>query len=136
MTQGVWLPVDPASEVALERLQEKGPLRLPPEYIDQLAASDGGEGDLGVQPGWIVLWPADEVLAHNAGYSVSEFLPGFFGFGSNGGGELLAFDIRGSEPYPIVMVPVIPMEVGEAVRIASSFGELRNQIGKLSKSDT
>jgi hypothetical protein len=68
-------------------------------------------------------------LRQNAGYKVSEFIPGFFGFGSNGGGELLAFDTRGSEPWPIVMIPFIPMDVNEARQIASSFDEFVFAIG-------
>ena len=105
-------------------------MRLPQSYFDQLAASNGGEGDLGVEPGWIAFWPAEEVLESNAAYSLAEFLPGFFGFGSNGGGELLAFDVRAQEPYPIVMVPFIPLEAREAVQIARSFEELREFIGR------
>ena len=58
-----------------------------------------------------------------------EFVPGFFGFGSNGGGELLAFDVRGSCPWPIVMIPFIPMEVDEAIKVAGSFDELIYLIG-------
>jgi hypothetical protein len=81
---------------------------LPASYFEQLAVSNGGEGDLGVQPGWISFWPAEKVVSWNARYRVPEFLPGFFGFAS-GGGELLAFDVRRQEPFPIVMVPFIPM---------------------------
>jgi len=55
---------------------------------------------------------------------------GFFGFGSNGGGELLAFDLRDGEPYPIVIVPLIPLDPNEAIQIARSFDELRELIGK------
>ena len=65
----------------------------------------------------------------NVRYNVSEFLPGFFGFASNGGGELLAFDIRGQQPYPIAMVPFIPMEAKEVIIIAKSFDHLRALIG-------
>lgn len=103
---------------------------LPSAYLAMLEESNGGEGDLGVDPGWITLWPAEDVLSNNASYCVAEALPGFLGFASNGGGELLAFDLRGGEPYPIVMIPFIPMEAAEAVQIASSFEELRQLLGK------
>jgi hypothetical protein len=95
-----------------------------------LAESNGGEGDLGVAPGWIAFWSAEDVLSHNAGYLVAETLPGFFGFGSSGGGELLAFDVRRGEPYAIVMVPFIPMQAKYAVQVAGSFEELRKHIGR------
>jgi hypothetical protein len=106
------------------------PAPLPAAYFAQLSVSNGGEGDLGVEPGWIALWRCEEVVPSNAGYSLPKFLPGFFGFGSNGGGELLAFDLRGEEPYPIVTVPFVPMDPKDAVRIARSFQELRDLIGR------
>lgn len=40
------------------------------------------------------------------------------------------FDVRAQEPYPIVMVPFIPLEAREAVQIAGSFHELRDFIGR------
>ena len=129
MNAGIWRPALPAGEAALTALREQAPAPLPAAYFTQLAVSNGCEGDLGVEPGWIAMWPCEEVMSSNAGYSVPEFLPGFFGFGSNGGGELLAFDLRGEEPYPIVMVPFIGMDPKEAVRIARSFDELRALIG-------
>jgi SMI1/KNR4 family protein SUKH-1 len=92
--------------------------------------SNGGEGDLGAEPGWIAFWPAEEVIALNDGYEVAQWLPGFFGIGSNGGGELIAFDTRGGEPYPVVMVPFDCMDVAEAVHIAASFESFRELIGK------
>jgi hypothetical protein len=102
---------------------------LPVAYLDQLAASNGREGDLGVEPGWIVIWPAEQVIHHNAHYSIQESLPGFFGFGSSGGGELLAFDMRGGEPCRVAIVPFIGMQVEDAIQIARSFEQLRAMIG-------
>lgn len=104
-------------------------MALPDSYFDQLAASNGGEGDLGAAPGWICFWPAEEVIPFNEGYKVAELLPGFFGFASNGGGELIAFDMRGCDPFPVVMVPFIPMDACEAVQIAPSFDDLRRLVG-------
>jgi hypothetical protein len=105
-------------------------VNLPATYFAQLAASNGGEGDLGVDPGWVAFWPAEDVAASNAEYSIAESLPGFFGFGSNGGGELLAFDLRGDEPYPVVMVPFVPMDPRDAVQVARSFDDFQALIGK------
>jgi hypothetical protein len=110
-------------------LRNKAPLKLPDSYLLQLEDSNGGEGDLAVNPGWIAFWPAEDVITWNAEYEVDKFLPGFFGFGSNGGGELFAFDLRRGDPYPIVMVPFIPIDPRQAVQIANSFDELREFIG-------
>ncbi len=65
---------------------------------------------------------------------MEEFLPGFFGFASSGGGELLAFDLRKGAPYHIVMLPFVPMDADEAIEIASSFETLREKIGYLQES--
>jgi hypothetical protein len=69
------------------------------------------------------------VLRHNREYGVDEYLEGFFGFGSNGAGELLAFDLRGPGPPPVVMVPFIGMAPTEAVLVGTSFEAFRDQIG-------
>lgn len=47
----------------------------------------------------------------------------------NGVGELLAFDARGSQPWPIVMVPFLPMETDEVVQIAGDIDEFTKAIG-------
>ena len=126
----IWQPEPPATEAALNALCAQAPVTLPIEYIAQLAESNGGEGELGVEPGWIVVWPVEEIVALNEGYQVAEMLPGFWGFGSSGGGELLAFDARNGAPYPVVMVPFIPMNAKHAVQIAASFMEFRQFIGR------
>jgi hypothetical protein len=129
MGSGIWRPAQPAAQEVLAALHDRAGIVLPGSYLAQLAASNGGEGELGVEPGWISFWPAQEVIGLNATYRVPEFLLGFFGFGSNGGGELLAFDVRSPEPFPVVMVPFVPMDPEDAVQIARSFDELRPLIG-------
>ena len=126
---GVWRPQPGASQVILRVLVESAPIPLPPAYLEQLASSNG-RGTLEVEPGWIAIWPAEEVLGLNVGYAVAASLPGFFGFGTNGGGELFAFDTRRPPPFPIVMVPFIPMNVREATHVAESFAQLRQMIGR------
>jgi hypothetical protein len=41
------------------------------------------------------------VLSSNRDYGVDELLPDFFGFGSDGGGELPAFDLRSRARYEV-----------------------------------
>jgi hypothetical protein len=96
-------------------------LALPPEYIEYLHITNGGVGDLGVEPGWFVLWRTEKVVEQNEGYEVRKNVPGFFGIGSNGGGELLAFDARSEQPWPVVMSPFIPMDEAEARQVAPDF---------------
>src|SRR5687768_3466863 len=82
-----WTPAKPATKAAMQQLVKSAGVELPADYLTSLHGSSGGEGSLGIEPGWITLWPAQEVIAANRDYRVSEFLPGFFGIGSSGGGE-------------------------------------------------
>jgi hypothetical protein len=132
MRDGIWQPAPPADPAALAELRDHAPIALPVSYIDQLAACNGGQGDLAIRPGFIRFWETEQVIGWNEDYNIPEFLPGFFGFGSDGGLELLAFDARDREPFPIVIVPFVPMEAAQAIQIASSFDELRPLIGKVS----
>ncbi len=133
---GIWRPAPPADEGAVQSLREHSRVDLPSAYLTQLAESNGGEGDLGAEPGWVVLWPAERVIEYNDMYDIADVLPGFYGFGDNGGGELLAFDTRTGSPYPVVAIPWIPMEPEFAVRIAPSFAQFRSLIGKVSAAAT
>jgi hypothetical protein len=60
----------------------------------------------------------------NLGYQVPEFAPGFLGFGSSGGGEMLAFDADGR----VVMIPFIPMSPELALPVADSWSEFVERI--------
>ena len=111
----------PAEEGEMQKLIERCGFELPESYLNWLGQSNGGEGDLSVAPGWYQLWPVEEVLELNQSYEVQENLPGFFGFGSNGGGELFAFDVRSPKQFKVFMIPFIVMNEKDAVEIASDF---------------
>ncbi len=125
-----WYPQAPASRTALGTLIATCGVTLPDEYVSFLAFSNGGAGELGVEPGWFSLWPAEEVVTLNQAYGIPEWLPGFFGFGSNGGGELLAFDTRNLPPWKVVMVPFIVLDEKEAVIVTNQFATFVNAIGR------
>jgi hypothetical protein len=118
-----------AAAGAVAALSAASGIKLPEEYLALLRLSNGGDGPLSVEPGWFQLWPVDEVLALNRSYRVHEYLPGLFGFGSNGGGELLALDTRRGPPWPVVMVPFIGMEEDTVVEIAEDFAEFLRTTG-------
>jgi hypothetical protein len=103
---------------------------VPETYLSFLAAEDGSEGDLGIAPGWVSLWPAASVAQHNAAHAVAMFLPGFVAFASNGGGELFAFDSRRS-PWRVCTVPFFPMDESSAVEIAPDFDSLARAFGRV-----
>lgn len=95
-------------------------MKLPEEYVRYCAGDGPKEGGLSVQPLWFQLWPAGQVEQLNREYRVAEFAPGFLGFGSNGSGELLAFDATGR----VFMIPLVGMSAEDARPVADSWSEL------------
>jgi hypothetical protein len=126
---GIWRPDPPAPLAALERLSREARITLPQTYLELLAISNGGEGDLAIEPGWVALWPVESVLELNQQYELASFVPGLFGIGSNGGGELIALDARHGVPFPVVCLPFIPLNFADALVVASSFDEFVPLIG-------
>lgn len=99
-------------------------MTLPVPYVGYFASDAPKEGALAVEPGWFQLWQLAEVEQLNRDYHVPEFAPGFLGFGSSGGGELLAFDADGR----VVMIPFIGMSPDEARPVADSWSEFIERI--------
>ena len=73
---------------------------------------------------WFQLWPADELDYWNEQYQVAKCAPGVVGFGSNGGGDMLAFDADGR----VVLVPFIGMEIENSQLVAPSWLEFERII--------
>ncbi len=99
-------------------------MKLPEEYVRYFAGNGPREGGLTAEPGWFQLWSPDEIEERNHGYQVGEFAPGFLGFGSNGGGEMLAFDSEGR----VVMIPFVGMCPEEAQPVAGSWSEFTEKM--------
>ena len=99
-------------------------MTLPDAYRQYMQNGRLIEGELSCDPGWFQLWPLEECEQLNQDYEVAEYLPGFTAFGSNGGGELLAFDPQSR----IVMVPFVPMEKEEAEVVAQNWAEFESQM--------
>jgi len=83
---------------------------------------------LDVDPYLCEIWQLENLTKYNADYEVQIYAPEFFGFGSNGGGEMLAVSPTGE----VVCLPFIGMEPAVATPIASSWdafeGMLRNAL--------
>jgi hypothetical protein len=99
-------------------------MTLPEEYVRYFTGDGPKEGSLTVDPGRFQLWPPGEIEHWNRAYQVAEFAPGFLGFGSSGGGELLAFDLE----ERVVMSPFIGMSREDALPIANSWSEFVERI--------
>src|SRR5476649_309973 len=76
------------------------------------------------EPGYVVLWPLEEIAKNNSDVEIEMYAPDFVAFGGNGGGELLVFDATGA----VFMLPMIGMEPDDAIRIAENFQELVNRL--------
>lgn len=102
-----WLSPDGASEEVLRELQTVAS-GLPSGYLDLLRLGNGGEVGLTVSPFNLCLDSAEDALDYwNSG---TYPMDGVFIFGGNGGGSALAFDMRGSTPYPVISFQLIGPE--------------------------
>jgi hypothetical protein len=99
---------------------------LPKEYIEFLLHANGGEGVIG-DNAYLVLWRVEDLPEINAGYQVQIYAPGFVMFGSDGGGEAFAFDMR-SQVKGIVMLPFVGMAVDEIQHVAHNFWHFLEQL--------
>jgi cell wall assembly regulator SMI1 len=111
----------PADLQAIASCEKSIGKRVPADYREFLAASNGGEGFIG--DNFLLLWRMDELVELNEAYAVAEALgDGVLLFGSNGGGEAYGFDCR-SGPWTVIQVPFVPMELELVERVAQSFAE-------------
>lgn len=108
----------PSSAAQISSAEAALGVALPADYRTFLEMSDGGEGFVGDH--YLVLWRAAELHPFNRDAEVSEYADGLVGFGSDGGGEMFAFDTR-FQPPPVVIVSFIGMSHEEAVVVADDF---------------
>ena len=99
-------------------------LQLPKDYLSYISAGGCDSGFTSGDPGYFQLWAPDEVDGLNRDYRAQEFAPGFVGFGSDGGGEMLAFDAAGA----VYMIPFIGGGSKDAKKIASNWSEVAARI--------
>lgn len=115
-----WLVAGGASQEVLRELQaEIGP--LPPSYLALLAIGNGGEVGLSVSP--LVLCVDSAQVALDYWRSGTYTMSGVFVFGGNGGGCLLAFDLRQAGEWPVVAFDPIDPE-GSIEAVAPDFDGL------------
>lgn len=129
-----WRGAEGASSEVLALLKSITPVDLPESYYSLLSLSNGGEGPLPVQPLWLCLYAAEEVIRIERTGTFKEFFANLFVIGSNGGGEAIAFDVREVEPYPIVAFDMTKIMLPETIQpIALSFDTLLILIGRADK---
>ncbi|MGQ0542365.1 MAG: SMI1/KNR4 family protein [Blastocatellia bacterium] len=93
---------------------------LPEQYLHFVKVCGVVECFTSDEPGYIQFWQTDELDKINADYETEYNAPGFIGFASDGGGEMIALDQTGA----VFKLPFTGMEPQYAIRIAYSFDEL------------
>ncbi|MCW4463569.1 SMI1/KNR4 family protein [Sphingomonas sp. BT-65] len=124
-----WFAMGGAPAEELSYLRAVAPHDLPERYLDLLAFSNGGEGPLPSRPHNMCLDPAGTVAVtiESANHGQAD-LQGFLVFGSNGGGEYIAFDTRTGTPWPVVTIDMVAGG-GSAEVIAPDFDAFYDRIG-------
>ncbi|MDQ5823653.1 MAG: SMI1/KNR4 family protein [Chloroflexota bacterium] len=95
---------DGVSLEVVERVQKELGFELPSDYANFVTLHNGGQGWVGSS--YLMLWSVEKIAAVTEEAGFAEFCPGFYIFGSNGGGEAYAFDARSGD-LSIVEVPYI-----------------------------
>ena len=125
-----WFRAEGATTDAISALRSASPVGMPVRYYDLLAFSNGGEGPLPVQPFYFCLDTAEMTVDAARVGDYEEFFARFFVFGSNGGGEFIAFDMRADAPWPVVAIDMTNIDLEESVAaIAPDFEKFVAMIG-------
>ncbi len=97
---------------------------LPSSYVSFVENHGGWEGDLGDDLGYVVLWDPATLQERDDGYEISRSLTDrWFAFGSNGGGEMLCFDLS-SGTDRVYWISFIGMSDDDALLRYDSFAEI------------
>lgn len=100
---------------------------LPAEFVAYHRSGRVHEGPLNdAVVGWFQLWPFSDLEQWNKNYEASVWAPGYYGIGSNGGGEMLAFNTAGA----VYALPFIGMEPGQEMLVAKSWSDFEALIGE------
>lgn len=100
--------------------QDLGMIRLPSDYLDFMRQSNGGSGF--IDDCFLQLWRIEDVKRLSDGYQEGEMERPWLFFGSNGGGEGFAFDLRGGA-MAVFEVPFVTLDPADALFCAPSFTE-------------
>jgi hypothetical protein len=114
-----------ATSAIISDVVNRDGLDLPSDYLKFMEEINGGEGFVGSN--YLILWRIEELAKMNIDYQVQEYAPGLFLFGSDGGGEAFAFDLR-SPSAPIISVPFVGLDTSLARPYALNFTEFLERL--------
>lgn len=98
--------------------------KLPLSYLTFIESQDGWEGDLGDVLGYVVIWTRESIQERWDSYQMAQYLcDRWFPFGSDGGGEMLCFDLA-SRADDVFWIPYIGMSDDEALAQPFTFADV------------
>ncbi|PTS99127.1 cell wall assembly protein [Pedobacter sp. HMWF019] len=106
----------PVDADAMDTFLKAADFALPNDFLDFFKKSDGAE--IRTEDHYVLLWPIPEIIQLNEDYGVEEYAPGFFLFGSDGGGT--AYAIEKATGF-IFELPFIAMSKDEAIFKSKNF---------------
>ncbi len=128
LLQRDWHPEPGASDDELANLERELSFAIPDEYRALLAASNGGEGPLTTSPLRLCLYDVGFAREIWKDPFYREQYAGYFFFGSSGGGDSIAIDIRSGQAGCIVTIDCIAGEDSKEV-IAPDFLQFLGNVG-------
>jgi SMI1 / KNR4 family (SUKH-1) len=103
---------------------------LPRSYVEFIESHKGWEGDLRNDIGYVVVWNRQTLQEYWSDCEMAECLSDrWFPFGSNGGGEMLCFDLS-SGTDRVFLIPFIGMSDDVAMPWCDSFSDVATAILK------
>ena len=97
---------------------------LPSEYIQYLQQGERTYGFTDLFCGYFQLEPLESIVQLNTDFDIERSAAGFLLFGTNGGGELYAFDLHGA----VFLIPAVVPTYEDAIQICNSWAEFQVHI--------
>jgi len=120
-----WIKNPPATSDSVLRAEVSLGQKLPDDYKEFLAWSNGGEGK--IKSGYLSLWSVEKLEKLNADYEIGKWLPNFFGIGTDGGSLCFGFYPHTKAALNICSVPLGDLCFESVSRKAESFSRFLEQ---------
>lgn len=125
---------NPGAEVsAIRQVIQTLNLDLPSEFFDLYLYMNGGEGF--ISDSYCRFYAVEDLIPLNEVFLVKEFAPELFIFGSNGGGEAFAFNIK-NIPCSSVEIPFIPMDIKWAKSLGNTISDFFSHLSSRTDLET
>lgn len=104
--------------------------KLPRSYVEFIESDGGWEGDLGDELVYAVVWDRQSIQDRWDSYDMAQCLSDrWFPFGSDGGGEMLCFDLASCSDK-VFWIPYVGMSEDDAMEQSFCFSDIVAAIRK------